>query len=146
MLNHGTATALVIDDDHACVQALRPLLEAVGYHVSVAQDPDEGLAILRASRQDLLVLFHLDLTGYTMSGLDSAVVLGALLKDDSLARHACIAITESADAVSYVFGRLLACLAVPILAKPFDAATVRTALAAVLDRHGRQRMLDSVPA
>jgi ActR/RegA family two-component response regulator len=139
MLNHEAARAIIVDDDHSGVQVLRPLLEAMGYHVSVAQDPYDGLAILRASQQKMLVLFHVDLTGYTLSGLDSVLILGALLRDASLARHAYILTTESPYAVVQVFDRILARFEVPVLAKPVDAAEVRAAFAMAAGRLGIER-------
>jgi CheY-like chemotaxis protein len=146
MLNHQAITALIIDEDPTSTSALLPQLEAAGYRVWATQDAHDGLARLRSSHQQMLAFFHLDLTAYTLRGLDSALILGALLKDASLARHAYIAITESPEAVSCVFGRLLACLAVPILTKPFAAAEVRAALDAVESRLGLARIPDGVPA
>jgi CheY-like chemotaxis protein len=146
MLNCEAISALIIDDDPTGESMLRPLLEGAGYRVTVAQDPSDGLAILRSSQQQMLVLFDVNLTAYTMSGLDSVLVLGALLEDARLSRHAYILTTESPDAVSLAFGKLLARLGVPVVAKPFDAIDVRAVLAAVRDRLEVERILDGVPA
>lgn len=145
MMTHETTSALIIDDDPACDATLRPLLEGAGYRVGVAQTPTEGLAILRACQQRMLVLFHVDLTDYTLSGLDGTSVLGALSLDPTLARHAYIVATESPDALSLALGKLLAKLAVRSIAKPFTAAEVRDALSRMGDHLAIERMPDGVP-
>jgi len=47
---------LVIDDDPDVVEALRTILESVGYVVDSASDGDSGLAKMRAKKPDMVIL------------------------------------------------------------------------------------------
>jgi len=55
---------LIIDDEPDLVAFLGTFLEDHGYEVRAATDPDEGLALLRSQRPDLLLL-DLEMPGKT---------------------------------------------------------------------------------
>jgi two-component system alkaline phosphatase synthesis response regulator PhoP len=53
-MNH--ARILLVDDDPDFVEATKTVLESVPYEVTVAYDGDEGLAVVRDLRPDLILL------------------------------------------------------------------------------------------
>jgi len=61
---------LIIDDDPDFRYACRLCLEAAGFHVGEAGDPDEGLRAVRSDRPDLVILDVLMPTRY--EGFDVA--------------------------------------------------------------------------
>jgi len=50
------ASILVVDDDPDIVEALKTVLESQDYIVATARNGEEGLARIRASKPDLLIL------------------------------------------------------------------------------------------
>jgi DNA-binding NtrC family response regulator len=52
---HGSERLLIVDDDEEMRGLLRKVLEKEGYHVSVAGDGREALAVLARGRFDLVV-------------------------------------------------------------------------------------------
>jgi DNA-binding response OmpR family regulator len=47
---------LLVDDDHEIIEALRYALEAKGYHILVARDGNQGLAMAEREDPDLVIL------------------------------------------------------------------------------------------
>lgn len=123
--------ALILDDDGNASTRLRRLLEELGFAV---REMDETAAVIEILRQErtgpVVTFFALELPRNRMSGLDHAELLGALLRDTSLAaRHDFIAVTESPDTVTLSMGRLLARLSVLLLPKPITLDTLREVVA-----------------
>lgn len=70
---------LLVDDDPLFVAAIRLVLESEGYEVSSANSADEGLALMRAEKPDLVVLdIIMD------SVLDGVYVSQTMSEDDEL--------------------------------------------------------------
>jgi DNA-binding response OmpR family regulator len=47
---------LIVDDDYEIIDAMRAALEANGYHVMVARDGNQGLAMAEREDPDLMIL------------------------------------------------------------------------------------------
>jgi two-component system alkaline phosphatase synthesis response regulator PhoP len=75
----GVPTVLVVDDDPVIQKLLQVNFEMEGYDVVIAGDGEEGLALAREERPDLVLL---DVMMPKMNGLDVA----AALKDDEVTR------------------------------------------------------------
>ena len=67
-------TVLVVDDDPVIQKLLQVNFEMEGYDVVVAGDGEEGLALAREERPDLVLL---DVMMPKMNGLDVAIALRA---------------------------------------------------------------------
>jgi CheY-like chemotaxis protein len=63
-------TVLVIDDDAATLEVLRPLLRAEGFTVMTAQSGAKGLDLLRYAQRDILVVV-LDYNMPRLNGADT---------------------------------------------------------------------------
>lgn len=79
-MNVRTATALLVDDDDASIQATRRRLEDDGYTVLVARDGSEGLARAKQSVPDV-IFTHLVAPGH-----NNVAFIQSLRSDDSC-RH-----------------------------------------------------------
>lgn len=89
-MNEGAApSVLLVDDEHAIVEALGELLAWDGYAVRSAPDGKAGLEALRASPADVVML---DLM---MPGMDGLQVTAALRADPAL-RHVGIVLMSAA--------------------------------------------------
>jgi CheY-like chemotaxis protein len=131
----GGLQALIIDEDARARKALRQVLQQAGYRVSEAADPQAGLALLAGSAGGMVVCFTVVLFDNVMTGTDAVTVLGALIQDEGLARrHAYVAITPSPVNVDAVLGKLLARLAVPVVAEPLDATYLLATIARITQR------------
>lgn len=113
---------LVIDDDADIRATLRLLLEDEGgYLVTDAADTEQALTVLHSSPQRLVVLFD-----YRMPRQESAALLALAEREVQLAdRHAfiCMTTTDSGRLPTTLL-TLLAHYDVPLIAKPFDIATL----------------------
>lgn len=110
------ATVLVVDDDQAIREVVRLVLEQEGHTVREAADGPEGLNVLRASSQPLVVLLD-DLMPH-LSGME---VLAEVAREPALAGgHAYILMTGSARILAGGTTPELARLPVLIVPKPFD--------------------------
>jgi signal transduction histidine kinase/ActR/RegA family two-component response regulator len=76
---HGHPLVLVIDDDAAVRDLMRRFLEGKGFRVATASDGDEGMAIARAQRPDVITL------DVVLPGHDGWEVLTALKSDEATA-------------------------------------------------------------
>ncbi len=70
---------LLIDDDRACLQALRDRLRGAGYQVMTATDGPQGLVLARAKSPDLIVMELL------LPGLDGFQICQTLKQDAACA-------------------------------------------------------------
>ena len=128
---------LVVDDDAAIRHALRLLLEDEGLVVDEAADGRTALAMLRATSDHYVVLLD-----QMMPRLDGFGVLSAIAEDARLRSwHNCILITACAQTLPAALVRLASSLAVPIMAKPFEADEM---IATVIERVRRCAVADSV--
>ncbi len=59
LLSESVATILCVDDEDACLQARKLLLEAHGYRVLQAKDGAAGLALFETNHIDLVITDHL---------------------------------------------------------------------------------------
>ncbi|QYZ78765.1 response regulator [Methanofollis formosanus] len=69
---------LVIDDDCPILEMMRVVLDRIGYRPLLAASASDGLALLRSTRPDLLLL------DVTMAPVDGWQVLDALAADPAL--------------------------------------------------------------
>ena len=77
----GAYRILVVDDDADFTDATSAVLEAAGYAVTVAHSGEDGLALARAERPDLIILDVM--MSYLLEGLNVGAQITA---DPSLAR------------------------------------------------------------
>jgi DNA-binding response OmpR family regulator len=75
------ATVLVVDDDPVIQKLLQVNFEMEGYDVVIAGDGEEGLAMAREERPDLVLL---DVMMPKMNGLDVAAALRADALTDAI--------------------------------------------------------------
>lgn len=120
------AHVLVVDDDADIRTSMRSLLEDIGgYTVIEAPDGLEGLKILRASMEPLVVLLDL-----LMPGLDGMDVLRQVAADEKLVRkHAYVLVTVSRLAQPLEFASSVE-MEVPVVSKPFDMDDLLSIVAA----------------
>jgi CheY-like chemotaxis protein len=85
---------LIIEDDSRSIQLLELILGSEGYGVTVARRGDEGLALMRSRRFDLLVL---DLM---LPGMDGFEILRQVRADPQLADVPVIISSARAQAAS----------------------------------------------
>jgi len=106
-----TPTVLVIDDDPEMLQLLKRTLELKGYHVDLATDGVYGMAVLRETKPDLVLL------DIMMPGPDGYQVL------DSIRQHSetpVIMVTAKCEVDS--LQKALALGADDYVRKPFPSA------------------------
>lgn len=111
-----TARILTVDDVPENLDIVRMRLEAHGYEVVTAADGEEGLAVARASRPDLILL------DIMMPKRDGISVLKELKQDKSLGFIPVILLTAKADRADIVAG--LDAGGDDYLTKPFDQAAL----------------------
>jgi len=87
-------TALIVDDDPACVQLMSSMLESEGYAVLRAYGGEEALEILKKERPDFILL---DLLMPDVTGLD---VISHLQEDPDLRKIPIIVVTAKALSAS----------------------------------------------
>jgi len=110
------ALLLVVDDDREIRRTVRYILEDAGYSVLEAPDGEVTLQLLRNHKEPMVILLDL-----MMPRLDGAGVLRSVAADTHLAyQRAFVLITANVRTLPLSFANLLAQLAVPVLAKPFD--------------------------
>ena len=104
---------LIVEDEKAIAMLLRQIVRGIGADVEVAYDGAEGLAKIRESRPDLLLL---DLIMPVMSGEE---LLTALSQEGLLEGLPVVVVStkETIDGLEQ--------LHLPRLVKPFDTAEVR---------------------
>ena len=90
---------MIIDDDPAYVAATRLLLEEAGYEITVAYNPRDGLAALRARRHDLLLLDLL-----MGRGAEGITVARTIRADPALKRLPILVVTGLRAQLAEIFG------------------------------------------
>jgi CheY-like chemotaxis protein len=88
-------TVLIIDDHDDIRAILREVLEEEGYHVLVAANGEEGLAVLRRASRPCVVLLDL-----MMPVMDGWQFLDAARQDDELRTVPVIVLTAARDKLS----------------------------------------------
>ena len=117
---------LVVEDDKDIVELVRYNLEKDGYQVAASGDGSTGLAQIRKSPPDLLIL---DLMLPKLTGLD---ICKEIRKDVSLNRLPILILTARADQETEMRG--LALGADDFLTKPFRPTALAARLRAMLSR------------
>src|SRR5260221_473908 len=113
----GAQRGLVVDDDIAIRHALRLLLEDEGLVVAEAADGRAALAILSTTSDRYVVVLD-----QMMPQLDGFGVLSAIAEDARLcSRHSFVLMTACPRTLPPALVRLASSLAIPIIAKPFEA-------------------------
>jgi CheY-like chemotaxis protein len=120
---------LVAHVDPQTRRALRSMLEGAEYVVLEAADAESALLALRESERRMVILFDVTLFNYTLTGLDSLALLGALTHDaDLVDQHTFVVISPTPENVAIVFGSLLTRIGAPIVAEPVNPETLRRAI------------------
>ena len=133
----GSQRVLVVDDDIAIRHALCLLLEDEGLAVAEAADGRAALAILHATSDRYVVLLD-----QMMPQLDGFGVLSTITEDAGLrGRHSFVLMTACPRTLPPALVRLASSLAIPIIAKPFEADEM---IATVTERARRLATADSV--
>lgn len=107
-----TKRVLIVDDEPSIVISLEYLLKRSGFAVEIARDGQAGLAAIRASRPDLVVL------DVMMPILDGFAVLEAVRADPDLAHTRVLMLTAKGRAADQKKGLGLGADA--YMAKPFS--------------------------
>lgn len=121
---------LVVDDDEDVAAALRMLLRAEGYAVTLALSPDAAIAVVRDQPPDL-VLADYRLGPAMDSGLDVIRAVRSLLE------HLPPGVVMSADTSGTVTEAVATVDGVEFLAKPFGAEELMAAIARAFARATR---------
>jgi CheY-like chemotaxis protein len=110
---------MVLDEDAGIRQALSLVLDDAGYEVLSVGDADVAAALLRRSRDCVVVLF--DVPGVRHAGRENPEAFARVAAEPSLAaRHAFICMTTSVQGLPPSLRLLLLSRGIPVLAKPFD--------------------------
>ena len=121
-------SVLLAEDDESIRRTLQSLLEMKGYTVSIAQDTDEVLGLLRAQDFDLVI------SDYLMPGGGGREMLRFLNEADK--HPAIIMITGLAD--EQLFSELVDQGVARCLSKPFRLAALLATIEDVLKEHATQ--------
>lgn len=116
-------TVLVIEDEADIRRFTRRLLELEGYHVLEAANGDDGLRLIRRTRDLSMVLLDLRLPGR-----DGWVVMDEMKNDPKLSKISVVVF--SASAAEWQRKKALSMGAIGYLVKPLDAASLKQAVAA----------------
>jgi len=120
------ARVLLIDDDHANLDFMRQIMQIEGHELEWAADGEQGLALLRRLRPDLVIC------DVIMPHLGGYAVLETVRADPHFSGVPVLlfsaAMNEEARAVGLHRG------ATEVLAKPFDLDQLRSAIGRCL-RH-----------
>ena len=116
-------TVLVIEDEADIRRFARRLLELEGYHVLEAANGDDGLQLIRKTRDLSMVLLDLRLPGR-----DGWVVMDEMKNDAVLSKIPVVIF--SASAAEWQRKKALSKGAIGYLVKPLDAANLKQAVEA----------------
>jgi CheY-like chemotaxis protein len=87
---------LLVDDDPLFVRAVRMVLESEGYEVSSASNAEEGLALMRAEKPDLVVL------DIMMDSILDGVFVSQTMSDDDELSDVPVVMVSSIASTEYV--------------------------------------------
>lgn len=124
MSDAKAAHVLIVDDDPTLRTLLLLILGEEGYTVAEAADGLAALEILRTAPQRMVVL--LDLRMPKMGG--DGVLMAVEVENQGLAEHVYVLVTANSSMIEPPLHALLQRLAVPIIAKPFEADKLLTAV------------------
>jgi CheY-like chemotaxis protein len=116
-------TVVVVDDAADVRMLLQLLLELEGFAVTATADGPAGLAAVRATRPDVVLL------DVQLPGMDGTEVLRLLRADPPTAQLPVVLLTGSPEEDTHA---LLGLGATGVLRKPFDPDTVGAQLTALL--------------
>jgi CheY-like chemotaxis protein len=116
-------TVLVIEDEADIRRFARRLLELEDYHVLEAANGDEGLRLIKDTKDLSMVLLDLRLPGR-----DGWAVMDEMKKDPKLSKIPVVVF--SASAAEWQRKKALSKGAIGYLVKPLDAASLKQAVAA----------------
>jgi CheY-like chemotaxis protein len=126
----GHEGILIVEDDAAIRNATRRALESKGYHVWVAADGAEGLAVYRANRQDVALVLS-DLVMPNMTGREMAGALRA-------AGASVPVLFASGYSADWIYGDMDLPDDVHFLPKPWTLTTLFLRVREVLDSTGER--------
>jgi CheY-like chemotaxis protein len=129
--NPDPASILVIEDDPVQRLAVVGILQRVGHRVAWAGDGEQGLAMARQSRPDLIVC------DVVMPGMNGYQLVSALRQEAGLAEVPVIMLTTLTERAQVRVGMTSG--ADDYLAKPLNAAELRDAVTALLNRRKSRR-------
>lgn len=134
MSTNSGRSVLVCDPNRDLSGALQLILEDEGYGVTVAESVDEGLDLLRASRDGMIVVW--DATP-EIGGLD---LLSAVL-DDKVAptRHGYVLLTTGPASELLALTRILPTLRMSVVQMPFMIQTLVKSVALAAFRRAVDR-------
>jgi CheY-like chemotaxis protein len=105
---------LIVGEVRSLRVLLGHILEDEGYTVIEMADGHAARDVLRRSRDPMVALLNTSASG------DGLGVLRAVTAEPALGRHAYVLVTANAECLSPLWRQLVAELAVPVVAKPFD--------------------------
>ena len=114
-------TVLVIEDEGDIRRFARRLLELEGYHVLEAANGDDGLRLIRRTRNLSMVLLD-----RRLPGRDGWVVMDEMKNDPKFSKVPVVVF--SASAAEWQRNKALSMGAVGYLVKPLDAASLKQAV------------------
>lgn len=118
------STILIVDDSPTEVQALTHLLERTGYRIVSASDGEDGVAIARSERPDLILM------DVVMPGLNGFQATRQLSKDPQTASIPVIMVTKKDQETDRHWGMRQG--AKDYIVKPFDQSELLDKIAAIV--------------
>jgi CheY-like chemotaxis protein len=114
------ARVLLVDDDQSSLDVMRKLLQLEGHEMDWAPDGEQGLALIRQLRPDLVIC------DVIMPHLGGYAVLETLRADPQLAEIPVLLFSAAMNEEARAIGRRRGATAV--LAKPFELEQLRGAI------------------
>jgi len=130
------ALIVVMEDDAGTRMLIASVLKKDGHEVLVAEDGEQGLALVRPHRPDLII------SDVQMPGLNGFDMLAAVRKDPATASIPVILLTSLQERAHMRIGMTSG--ADDYITKPFRAAELRQAVAAQLNKRAVQATLQEM--
>jgi putative two-component system response regulator len=131
-MNNNSGLILIIDDEITAHKAIESLLITQGYQLLFAKNGEEGLALARVAKPDLILL------DVMMPGMDGFEVCDKLRSDPALAEAPILMISALDDRESRLRG--IEAGVDDFISKPFDRTEMRARVRTIL-RLNRYRKL-----
>ena len=122
---------LVIDDSRFFLEQIKDILTDAGYQVLLASNGEEGLALVRKEKPDMVIL------DIVMPGMDGFAVCGILRASESNNLMPIIMLTAENDTEKKLYGLELG--ADDYITKPFDSREIISRIRNTLRRIERNR-------